>query len=602
MLFDIVASIRKNGRVCAISAVLLWFVQPAAAFDLQLRPLDDEQLTQAIETASLSFTLKNEDNNNPQDILAAARADYRQILTTLYQNAYYGGEISIRVDGQEAAEISPFFAPNTIKTVVMKVTPGPKFEFGDVSIAPQAPNTVLPEDFAVGKPALSAKVGEATQVAVNAWRDAGHAKAKPTGQDIVADHRNHTLDASIRLDPGPEIRFGKMIITTNGDVRDARIRQIVGFPTGKTFSPEEVDVMTERLRDTDAFRSVVFKEGEQVTPDGTMDMSLELVAEKPRRLGFGAEIYSSAGLSVSAYWTHRNIFGGAENLSFKADISGIYGAVDGIDSSFNARLSRPGTLSPLNTFFVGLEISNLNEPTYSSSLFFLETGVVRKFSDNLQVTASLGLRYSDVFDDFGHRQFRHAILSFTGLQDRRDNDLNPHSGTYLEAEASPYFGLAGSASGAILTADARAYYSPGENNKVTFAARTQLGSILGSDLQTTPPEFMFYSGGADTVRGQPYQSLNISQGGITTGGLSFLGVSLETRISITDTIGVVVFGDAGYVGTTSVPGQNGSSHSGAGLGLRYDTGVGPIRFDVAAPVTGTTGNGVQFYIGIGQAF
>ena len=109
-------------------------------------------------------------------------------------------------------------------------------------------------------------------------------------------------------------------------------------------------------------------------------------------------------------------------------------------------------------------------------------------------------------------------------------------------------------------------------------------------------------GGADTVRGQPYQSLNISQGGITTGGLSFLGVSLETRISITDTIGVVVFGDAGYVGTTSVPGQNGSSHSGAGLGLRYDTGVGPIRFDVAAPVTGTTGNGVQFYIGIGQAF
>ena len=578
------------------------FVQPAAAFDLRLAPLNDEDLTKAIEASSLSFTLQNEDNNNPQDILAAARADYRQILTTLYQNAYYGGTISIRVDGQEAAEISPFFAPNTIKSVVMKVTPGPKFKFGDVSIAPLAPNTVLPEDFAVGKPALSSNVGVATGVAIKSWRDAGYAKAKATGQDIVADHRNHTLDASIRLDPGPEIRFGKMTITDNGNVRDARIRQIAGFPTGKTFSPEEIDVMTERLRDTDAFRSVVFKEGERVNPDGTMDMSLELVPEKPRRLGFGAELYSSAGLTVSGYWTHRNIFGGAENLSFQVEIGGIYGAVDGIDSSFNARLSRPGTLSPLNTFFIGLEISNLNEPTYTSSLAFLETGVVRKFSDNLQVTASFGLRYSDVTDDFGHRQFRHAILSFTGLQDRRDNDLNPHSGTYLEATASPYLGLAGSASGAVLTADARAYYSPGENNKVTFAGRTQLGSILGSDLQTTPPEFMFYSGGADTVRGQPYQSLNISRGGITTGGLSFLGVSLETRISVTDTIGVVVFGDAGYVGATSVPGQSGSSQSGAGLGLRYDTGFGPIRFDVAMPVSGTTGNGVQFYIGIGQAF
>ena len=41
---------------------------------------------------------------------------------------------------------------------------------------------------------------------------------------------------------------------------------------------------------------------------------------------------------------------------------------------------------------------------------------------------------------------------------------------------------------------------------------------------------------------------------------------------------------------------------GAGLGLRYDTGFGPIRFDVATPVAGDTGDGVQIYIGIGQAF
>ena len=41
---------------------------------------------------------------------------------------------------------------------------------------------------------------------------------------------------------------------------------------------------------------------------------------------------------------------------------------------------------------------------------------------------------------------------------------------------------------------------------------------------------------------------------------------------------------------------------GAGLGLRYDTGLGPIRLDVAAPVRGSTGDGVQIYIGLGQAF
>ncbi|MDZ4095616.1 MAG: BamA/TamA family outer membrane protein, partial [Paracoccaceae bacterium] len=46
----------------------------------------------------------------------------------------------------------------------------------------------------------------------------------------------------------------------------------------------------------------------------------------------------------------------------------------------------------------------------------------------------------------------------------------------------------------------------------------------------------------------------------------------------------------------------GEWHAGAGLGLRYDTGFGPIRLDVAAPVRGKIGKGPQIYIGIGQAF
>ncbi|NNL72418.1 MAG: BamA/TamA family outer membrane protein, partial [Silicimonas sp.] len=45
------------------------------------------------------------------------------------------------------------------------------------------------------------------------------------------------------------------------------------------------------------------------------------------------------------------------------------------------------------------------------------------------------------------------------------------------------------------------------------------------------------------------------------------------------------------------------SHSGAGLGLRYNTGIGPIRFDVATPVSGKApASDFYIYLGIGQAF
>ena len=85
------------------------------------------------------------------------------------------------------------------------------------------------------------------------------------------------------------------------------------------------------------------------------------------------------------------------------------------------------------------------------------------------------------------------------------------------------------------------------------------------------------------------------------GGQAFLAASAEIRVKATSTIGVVGFADIGRVDPQDFF-DGGDWHAGAGLGLRYHTGFGPIRLDVAAPVGGNTGDGVQFYIGIGQAF
>lgn len=71
---------------------------------------------------------------------------------------------------------------------------------------------------------------------------------------------------------------------------------------------------------------------------------------------------------------------------------------------------------------------------------------------------------------------------------------------------------------------------------------------------------------------------------------------------VTERIGVVGFFDTGRIDVGTFFDGSGDWHSGAGIGVRYDTGFGPIRLDVAAPVGGTTGDGVQIYVGLGQAF
>jgi translocation and assembly module TamA len=86
------------------------------------------------------------------------------------------------------------------------------------------------------------------------------------------------------------------------------------------------------------------------------------------------------------------------------------------------------------------------------------------------------------------------------------------------------------------------------------------------------------------------------------GGAYFAAGSLELRAKVTEKIGLVGFYDAGSVGIDGFFNDTASSHSGAGIGVRYDTAIGPIRADIAAPVSGDTGEGVQFYIGLGQAF
>ena len=113
--------------------------------------------------------------------------------------------------------------------------------------------------------------------------------------------------------------------------------------------------------------------------------------------------------------------------------------------------------------------------------------------------------------------------------------------------------------------------------------------------------------GGGTVRGFPYQSMGGGPGGDNSiGGQTFLGASGEVRVKVSDTIGLVGFVDAGQVGATGFL-DGADWQIGAGAGLRYYTGLGPIRLDVGVPVSGPGASldsiwDAQLYIGIGQAF
>lgn len=583
---------------------------PAAAQDVTLVVAgDDPALRDVLAANSLTLSMGEGEMQSAADYVAAARADYRRLLTGLYAAGHYGGTISIRIDGREAAGLAPLDAPTRIEQIEIAVDPGPLFSFGDARIAPLAPATALPDTFRPGEPARSTVVQTAVQAGVEAWRQTGHALAAPAAQDIRAVHADSRLDVAVTLAPGPLLTFGPLSVTGNEAVRTARVIEIAGLPVGQVYDPDEVDLAARRLRRTGAFDAVALVEAEVPGPGATLPVTAQVTEMPPRRIGFGAELSSVDGLALTAYWLHRNLMGGAERFRIDGEITGIEGQSGGPDARLGLSFSRPATVNAETDLTAEAALERLDEPDYRLTQATAEVAFVRHVRDDLTFRGGFGLITAREETTFRTRDYTLLTMPLGATLDLRDDPLDATSGYYIDAEVTSFLGIAGGDDGSRIHADARYYRSFGD--RMTLAVRGQIGTVIGADLLAAPRDFLFYSGGGGTVRGQPYQDLGIAitrdfgtgPAAIRLGGRSFVGAQIEARVDVTQTIGLVGFYDFGAIDIDSFPGSDSDWHAGAGIGLRYDTVIGPIRLDLATPASGPDmGETLQVYIGIGQAF
>ncbi len=582
---------------------------PATAQDVTLTAdIEDKSVLVALRSASLTLGIERDGGGATQDYVAAARADYRRILTALYEAGYFGGTISIRIDGREARSIAPLDAPQTIGFIDIAIQTGPQFAFGRAEVSPVVSATQLPDSFATGKPAGTGPIKEAVRSAIDDWRNNGHAKAEPVDQKIVARHDARELNASITIAPGPQLAFGAITIEGEQDVREQRIVQIAGIPQGAVFSPRDLELAARRLRRTGTFGSVTIREADEIGPDQTLPISIVVAESKPRRIGFGIELSSIEGLRVSSYWMHRNFLGGAERFRIEGEVSGIGGETGGTDYAIRASLDRPAIYGPDTNLFVRTEAVRLDEPDYLIDKASLEIGATRLLGDELEFEAGIGILTAREVTPAFTREYSLITLPLEATFDKRDDKTNANNGYFINAQATPFVSLGSRDLGIRAYGDVRGYRGFGDGDKVVLAGRMQIGSVFGVEVDQAPADYLFHSGGGGTVRGQPYQSLAFEHtgrgsGGYRTGGLAFAGAQLEARYAVTDTISAVGFYDIGLISEAADFNGDTLWHAGVGLGVRYNTGIGPIRLDVGTPANGDGAFGsAQVYIGIGQSF
>ncbi|HRO15329.1 MAG TPA: BamA/TamA family outer membrane protein [Paracoccus sp. (in: a-proteobacteria)] len=577
--------------------------------DLQYRLSDgDAALERRIRNASLLTVALSEGRITGQDILPAARADYARILGTLYDAGLYDAVIDIRLDGVEAAGIAPLDAPQIVRQVVVDIQTGPRFRYSRADIAPVAPDTDLPPDYARGEVARTSDMKAAARAGVEGWREHGHAKADVAATDIVADHETFAVDSRIGLAPGPVATFGRLIASGNSRLRTERLHALAGLPSGQRYDPDAIEQIRKRLRRTGVFSAITLEEAPALGPGNSLDVILTVVEQKPRRAGAGFEISSIEGAMISGYWMHRNLLGGAERLRVDGSLRDLGSGTSGRDYAFAVRLERPATFRPDLTAFADVSAERLREEDYDQDLGVVGAGLSWQRDDRLSGEVALQYRRSRVTDETGTTDFSLLALPATVTLDRRDEPTDAKRGYWLSGTLTPFEGLEGTTgSGLRAQAEGRAYRSFGADDRFTLAGRARAGSVWGPEIGETPRDYLFWSGGGGSVRGQPFESLGVEvipgpDGPIRTGGLSLANLTGEIRMQLRERIGLAAFADAGKVWTDSGFGGDADWHAGAGLGVRYATPIGPLRLDVAGPVGGDTGSGVQLYLGLGQAF
>ncbi|MBV2142225.1 autotransporter assembly complex protein TamA [Falsochrobactrum sp. TDYN1] len=580
----------------------------------------DADLKSVIEGASGLVSDEDKPASGSAGLLARARGDYRGILAALYGEGRYGGTISIKVDGQEANDIPPDAdIPDNAK-VDISVDPGPQFLFSRTAISNIAPPPLdrkdkveLPEEtgFAPGEVARSGTILKAERLAVEAWRQQGYAKARVTGEEIVADHADNRLAADISLDPGRKAHYGPVNVVGTARLDPQFIAWMTGLEPGQEYDPDDMERAKKRLGRMEVFRAMRFEEGEAIEPDGSLPMTLHVQERKPRRFGVGVEYSTIDGFGVTSYWMHRNLFGKGERLRFDAKISGIGGSQDNSFDPANytyllgTSFTKPGVYTPDTDFVAALDARREVLDVYTETSVNAKTGFTHIFSDELSASlyakASHG-RFEDKY--FGTREFTTGGLEAGLIYDGRNYKPDPSSGVYLEGNIQPFYEFQRGNFATRFTAEGRTYYGFGEKDRVILAGRVKLGSIVGASIEDLPPNQLFLAGGGGSVRGYAYRGIGVETStGDVIGGRSLVEASGEVRARITDSIGAVAFLDAGYVGEQSFPDFSEQMRLGTGIGLRYLTGLGPIRLDVAVPLNRRSGDpSYAFYVGIGQAF
>ena len=547
-------------------------------------------------------------------LAARAREDEELLANLLRVYGYYDAQVIQSVGAVEAGEDTADQSP----TVRFDIVPGERYRYGAVELG----DLQAAQDYEALREAFGIYPGDYLQSDTivqeqfdldRALGETGYPFAEIGEPQLLIDHERVEGDLTLNVEPNGKYVFGEVVSNDPGFLSGRHLATIARFEPGDTFK-RSLSMDLRRAVTATGLVSTVEVTPREVTPPqagepGVVAMDVALRRAKLRTIAGAIGYGSEEGVRVQASWEHRNLFPPEGSLRLRG-IVGTQEQLAGVTFRKNNFGGRDRVLT-LDAY-----ANTIDSPAFEARTVAL-TGIYERKSTLLfqkEISWSGGIELIATQERppkiDGITQPRQtyfvAALPATILLDETDDLLDPTRGFRLGARLSPEASTTNGVESFYLRSQIDGSYYQSIGDDLVVAGRATFGSIPGADLLDIAPSRRFYAGGGGSVRGYGFRKIGPSNElDEPTGGRSLVELAVEARIRtgfMDGAVSIVPFVDAGSVGTGPTPDFE-EIKIGAGVGLRYHTGFGPIRVDVGVPLNPDEDDApVAVYVSLGQAF
>ncbi|WP_375177024.1 autotransporter assembly complex family protein [Marinobacter mobilis] len=483
-----------------------------------------------------------------------------------------------------------------LPTVVINVIPGEPVHVRSVTVTIEGPANsdpeflpVLPDRPAVGDVLHHGHYDALQQLIRNRAIRLGYFDSEYRTHTLAVNPQEGYADITLEFVSGQRYRLGNVDFVGAEAFERELLARFVSIEPGELYHADKIAALNADLSNSGYFAQVLVDASPDEAEDLEIPVSVQLTARAPRSVSAGVGFSTDVGPRLKGTWREHWVNPMGHRRGAETELSEPR---QNVSAWYEIPLDPP--MTDLIRLSAGYQMEDI-EDVQSERLTLGQQWQHELDSGWLQILSlrAEGERYRIGGEPSSFSRLLLPGISYSWLT--ADSPLDPANGFRTQ------FDIAGSHRKLLSDVDIL-HVNVLLKGMVTFwdnhrlLTRFQFGGVATNNFDNVPPSLRFFAGGDQSVRGYAYESLSPrDDNGNLAGGRYLIVGSGEYQYSFAERWRLAAFFDRG----NAIDHLTGTLVDGVGIGIRWVSPVGPLKFDIAKGMDENAGGDWRIHFSMG---